>query len=209
MSDEALHDRSAASGRLYRAAREAKGIPLEKAAHELRTRVALLKALEEDTLDEDYPEAYAQMFRRIYAKYLGLPKPAPRGSASPACALGGAGTAGWVCLKDTEDFPVFERMAGRWFRPQVAVAVLVCTAVLFLAGLATYGLYAKLGRFDVARLAAGGAPAIERADPLPTASVAGHSKKVSSGTRDDRSFLLEDGMVQSSAFNTGLNEASN
>lgn len=58
-------------GSLFRAAREARGIPLEQAAHETRIRLSRLREIESNDLSQLSP-AYARMFVRNYAHYLGL-----------------------------------------------------------------------------------------------------------------------------------------
>jgi cytoskeletal protein RodZ len=58
-------------GSLFRAAREALGIPIEEAAHRTRIRVARLREIEADDLSQ-LPPAYARMFLRDYARYLHL-----------------------------------------------------------------------------------------------------------------------------------------
>jgi cytoskeletal protein RodZ len=58
-------------GRLFRGAREARGIPVERAAHETRIRAACLRDLERDDHSQMSP-AYARLFVRDYARYLDL-----------------------------------------------------------------------------------------------------------------------------------------
>jgi cytoskeletal protein RodZ len=56
---------------MFTFAREAKGIPLEQAAHETRIRLKCLKELENDDLTHLSP-AYARLFIVDYARYLGV-----------------------------------------------------------------------------------------------------------------------------------------
>jgi len=58
-------------GSLFRAAREARGIPVEKAAHDTRIRAGRLREMESDDLSR-MPPAYARMFLIDYARYLGI-----------------------------------------------------------------------------------------------------------------------------------------
>lgn len=64
-------------GSLFRAAREARGVPLEQAAHETRVRAGRLREIEADDLSRMAP-AYARMFLLDYAKYLGIRSDAVR-----------------------------------------------------------------------------------------------------------------------------------
>ena len=58
-------------GRLFRQTREARGIPIERVAHETRIRAACLRDLECDNHSQMSP-AYARLFVRDYARYLNL-----------------------------------------------------------------------------------------------------------------------------------------
>ncbi len=58
-------------GAMFTFAREAKGIPLEQAAHETRIRLKCLKELESDDLTHLSP-AYARLFIVDYSRYLGV-----------------------------------------------------------------------------------------------------------------------------------------
>lgn len=59
-------------GQRLAAAREKRGLPLEKAAHDTRIRAQRLRELEADDYSHCPHPSYARMFLRDYAKYLGV-----------------------------------------------------------------------------------------------------------------------------------------
>jgi len=61
-------------GQRLAAAREKKGLELEKAAHDTRMRVQRLRELEADDYSRCPHPSYARMFLKDYAKYLGVPQ---------------------------------------------------------------------------------------------------------------------------------------
>lgn len=60
-------------GVLLSSEREAKGIPVEKAAKETRMRAQRIRDMENDDLSNFTNPSYARMFIIAYAKYLGIP----------------------------------------------------------------------------------------------------------------------------------------
>jgi cytoskeleton protein RodZ len=60
-------------GQRLTAAREEKGLALEKAAHDTRMRAQRLRELEADDYSRCPHPSYARMFLKDYAKYLGIP----------------------------------------------------------------------------------------------------------------------------------------
>lgn len=60
-------------GQRLAAAREMKGLEIEKAAHDTRMRAQRLRELEADDYSRCPHPSYARMFLKDYAKYLGIP----------------------------------------------------------------------------------------------------------------------------------------
>ena len=75
MKGQNLQSDTETLGGILRQAREAKGIPIEQAAHETRIRANLLREFEADNFSHLAP-GYVRMFVADYAKYLGLPETA-------------------------------------------------------------------------------------------------------------------------------------
>lgn len=75
MKGQNLQSDTETLGGILRQAREAKGLPIEQAAHETRIRANLLREFEADNFSHLAP-GYVRMFVADYAKYLGLPETA-------------------------------------------------------------------------------------------------------------------------------------
>jgi cytoskeletal protein RodZ len=82
---------------MFAFAREARGIPIEQAAHETRIRLKCLRELEADDLSHLSP-AYARMFIVDYAKYLGVPTASIK---SHLPDVGDFGTEGYQYIQNT------------------------------------------------------------------------------------------------------------
>src|ERR1041385_2347915 len=65
-------------GQQLQAAREKKGVSIEKAAEDTKVRVDILHALETDDYSAMVAPVYAKGFLKIYAQYLGLDAQAMR-----------------------------------------------------------------------------------------------------------------------------------
>lgn len=84
-------------GSILAAAREARKIPREKAAHDTRIRVQRLREIESDDLSHFSHPSYARLFLADYAKYLDIPFAEIRQMLPET---GGCGTEGYQYLQD-------------------------------------------------------------------------------------------------------------
>jgi cytoskeleton protein RodZ len=138
-------DDNASLGRRLAAAREAKGLEIEKAAHDTRIRLQRLKDLEADDYSRFPHPSYARMFLADYAKYLGIPAADIR-SLLPESGDCGAGGYHYI---DTLGAEPSEEPVARRMRPRRRVLpVLVSTAALLIISVLAINLTVTLRKLE-------------------------------------------------------------
>lgn len=141
-------------GARFAAARQARGLPLEKAAHETRIRIQRLREIENDDLSHFSHPSYARMFLIDYAKYLGI-------SVHEICdylpAPGACGTEGYQYLQESEERVVYRPI--RPTRQRRLVPALVATVALIACLVGGFQVFVTLRKLDRIELGKTAAPA--------------------------------------------------
>lgn len=121
-------------GQRLAAAREKRGLPLEKAAHDTRIRAQRLRELEADDYSHCPHPSYARMFLRDYAKYLGV---AMADIKSDLPESGECGAGGYQYLDELSAESV-TAPAARRIKPRrrLIPALIAATAVVVIGFLA-------------------------------------------------------------------------
>lgn len=117
-------------GAILAAAREKKGVPVEKAARDTRIRTSRLKELEADDFSQFSHPNYARMFLLDYAKYLGVPAPSIK-SLLPE--RGECGAEGYQYLQDNPSEAVLSPQRLTPKRRRLLPALITLASVLILA----------------------------------------------------------------------------
>lgn len=117
-------------GAVLAAAREKKGLPLEKAAHDTRIRTQRLREIEKDDFSQFSHPNYARLFLMDYAKYLGVPVPSIR-SLLPE--RGECGTEGYQYLQENPSEAVLKPMRLTPKRRRFTPVLIGAFAVLLLS----------------------------------------------------------------------------
>jgi cytoskeletal protein RodZ len=151
---------------MFAFAREARGIPIEQAAHETRIRLKCLRELEADDLSHLSP-AYARMFIVDYAKYLGVPTASIK---SHLPDVGDFGTEGYQYIQNTAS-PDPEVVRLPTVRRSKSRALFVVCAFLLASfgGFKVWTIWRNLGRIQSSQVMAGEHRAVRAAD-LPSVS---------------------------------------
>lgn len=152
-------------GAQFAAAREARGLPLEKAAHETRIRVQRLREIENDDLSHFSHPSYARMFLIDYAKYLGIPVNEIRDFLP---APGVCGTEGYQYLQESEERVVYRPI--RPARQRRLVPALVGAMALIACLVGGFQLFVTLRKLD--RIELGKATVAPAAVPVEPAEIA-------------------------------------
>ncbi|MCX7869543.1 MAG: helix-turn-helix domain-containing protein, partial [Terrimicrobiaceae bacterium] len=127
----AAHEPPPTLGAILRSAREARGIPIEMAAHHTRIRASRLREMEADDLSH-LPPAYARYFVNHYAGYLKVPQAAIRGFLPEADAFGVDGYQ--YIANAASDSPEPHRPRPRRTHKSALRAALALAAVLLVLG---------------------------------------------------------------------------
>jgi len=125
------------------AARQARGLPLEKAAHETRIRIQRLREIENDDLSHFSHPSYARMFLIDYAKYLGISVHEIRDFLP---APGACGTEGYQYLQESEERVVYRPI--RPARQRRLVPALVAAVALIACLVGGFELFVTLRKLD-------------------------------------------------------------
>lgn len=137
-------------GAKFKAAREAKGLPLEKAAHETRIHVQRLRQIENDDHSHFTHPSYARMFLIDYAKYLSVPVSEIRDLLP---APGAAGSEGYQYLQESEERVVYRPIRpARQRRLIPALVGVVAVVALLVGGVQLLITMRKLDRIDLGKL---------------------------------------------------------
>lgn len=125
------------------AAREARGLPLEKAAHETRIRVQRLREIENDDLSHFSHPSYARMFLIDYAKYLGISVSEIRDFLP---APGACGSEGYQYLQESEERVVYRPI--RPTRQRRLIPALIGAVALIACLVGGFQLFVTLRKLD-------------------------------------------------------------
>lgn len=120
-------ERTQSLGALLKAAREKKGLNLEKVHQDTKMLPRLIAAMEEDAFDKIGAKAYQENFLKKYARYLGLDLDVEIACAVKDAAPYDASSIGTVLDKK----PVLQEAPPRWIVPAVIMTVSI-VAVAFL-----------------------------------------------------------------------------
>jgi cytoskeletal protein RodZ len=141
-----IRDGARSLGTQFAAARQKRGLTIEKVASETHIRVQRLREIERDDFSRFAHPSYARMFAMDYAKYLGIPISRVRRLLPDA---GECGTEGYQYLR--ESACDYMRTTVRPFRRQRRlVRKLTTTAVLILLGLGSVKVWTTIR--DIERL---------------------------------------------------------
>jgi cytoskeletal protein RodZ len=141
-----IRDGARSLGTQFAAARQKRGLTIEKVASETHIRVQRLREIERDDFSRFAHPSYARMFAIDYAKYLGIPISRVRRLLPDA---GECGTEGYQYLR--ESACDYMRTTVRPFRRQRRlVRKLATTAVLILLGLGSVKVWTTIR--DIERL---------------------------------------------------------
>lgn len=136
-------------GAILAKAREKKGLPLEKAAHDTRIRTSRLREIEADDFSQFSHPNYARMFLLDYAKYLGVPVPSIK-SLLPE--RGECGAEGYQYLQENPSEAVLQpqRLTPRRRRFLPVLATVAGLVVLGFLGLQAVIFKSKFDRVNAA-----------------------------------------------------------
>jgi cytoskeletal protein RodZ len=141
-----IRDGARSLGTQFAAARQKRGLTIEKVASETHIRVQRLREIERDDFSRFAHPSYARMFAMDYAKYLGIPISRVRRLLPDA---GECGTEGYQYLR--ESACDYMRTTVRPFRRRRRlVRKLTTTAVLILLGLGSVKVWTTIR--DIERL---------------------------------------------------------
>lgn len=136
-------------GSLFAAARQRRGLPIEKAAHDTRIRVQRLREIEEDDFSHFSHPSYARLFLSDYGRYLGIPVEEFRHLLPER---GECGAEGYQYLQEvTVSAPTYsytiprQAKQNRYF-PAIATAVLI--PVLAVVAFFGYKTVRDIGRLN-------------------------------------------------------------
>ncbi len=135
---------------MFQAAREARGLPLEKAAHETRIHIQRLRQIENDDHSHFTHPSYARMFLIDYARYLGVPVSDIRDMLP---APGAAGSEGYQYLQESDERVVYRPI--RPARQRRLIPALIGAAVVvacLVGGFQLMVTMRKLDRIDLGKL---------------------------------------------------------
>jgi len=153
-------------GPLLAAAREAREIPLEKAARDTRIRVLRLREIESDDLSHFSHPSYARLFLADYARYLDIPFAEIRHLLPET---GGCGVEGYQYLQDIPE-GVAAQVARR-FRPhRRMLPVFAAITLVLLCALGGLQLWTTLR--NIHRLNGREMARTEKVEPVRTADSA-------------------------------------
>lgn len=194
-------------GAKFKAARDARGLPLEKAAHDTRIHIQRLRQIENDDHSHFTHPSYARMFLIDYAKYLSVPVGEIREMLP---APGAAGSEGYQYLQESE-----ERVVYRPIRPArqrrlipALVGAVVVVALLF-GGFQLMITMRKLDRIDLGKLTKNEASLVqEKAAPTLEAPTAPAPEKIAAFTPPNIGVpvSIDQSIISSDA--SALNDAS-
>jgi cytoskeleton protein RodZ len=138
-------------GQRLAAARERKGLELEKAAHDTRMRPQRLRELEADDYSRCPHPSYARMFLKDYAKYLGIPL-AEIKDQLPEAGESGAGGYTYIDELSDDSVPVPQMRRLRPRRRLMPVLVAGVSAILVaVVGLNTLIWFRKLDSLNLGK----------------------------------------------------------
>jgi cytoskeleton protein RodZ len=160
-------------GQRLTAAREEKGLALEKVAHDMRMRVQRIKDLEADDYTRFPHPSYARMFLKDYAKYLGIPRSEIKDLLPDPGECGGGGYSYIDELAgETVPVPTVRRLRPR----RRLLPVLITGTSLILLALFALQVVIWVRKLDSLNLGAPVENAAERKPvepaPVPTAVIA-------------------------------------
>lgn len=136
-------------GTILAAAREQKGLPLEKAAHDTRIRTSRLREIEADDFSQFSHPNYARMFLLDYAKYLDVPSPSIKRLLPER---GECGAEGYQYLQENPSEAVLQpqRLARRRRRFLPVLATVAGLVILGFLGLQVVIFKSKFDRVNTA-----------------------------------------------------------
>jgi len=194
-------------GAIFKAARDVRGLPLEKVAHDTRIHIQRLRQIENDDHSHFTHPSYARMFLIDYAKYLSVPVSEIRDLLPTS---GAAGSEGYQYLQESEERVVYRPIRpARQRRLIPALVGAVVVVALLVGGFQVMITMRKLDRIDLGKLTKNDASLVqEKSAPILEAPAAPAPEKSVSFTPPNIGVpvSIDQSIISSDA--SALNDAS-